>query len=279
MSAMSRTTALMSVIATMSIGAAAHGAEATFSRSESFLTIRTSYSHLYSAVERFRNFIDTANRDAQREYEDESLRLSVGEFMMTLEAGFLEQDLSGAPTATDIWYEYRNRRAPISGVDIRLSDHSREVTVSGTSREQVDALLGLIARDVRQFEGGVGGLTQRLIGGMLLVLVGGVLVGLATGGISKGFFRWLAVVSGLTFQLSIWVLPWESWFPGTTVFPGEASFLVRNAPLLSFLGVVLTVLTFAATIAWSAYAAQKGSDPVGPEGEPAAQQADEADVE
>jgi hypothetical protein len=267
---------LLAAIAVISILPTASGAEATYSHSESFSTIRTSYSLLYSAVERLRSFIDTANRGAERKYEDESLRISAGSLAMTLDTGFVEKDLSGAPIAIDIWYSYTNRRAPISGVDIRLSDYLREVTVTGTSREQVDALAGLIAQDLRQFEGGIGGPTLRLIGGILLLLVGGLLA--IASGIVQGFFRWLAVVSGLAFQVSLWVLPWQEWFPGTTVFPGEASFLVRNEPVLTFLGLVVTVLTPIATIAWNAYTARKSTTSADSEDEPAAQQADEADV-
>jgi hypothetical protein len=237
-----------------------YSAPVVYTRTASFSCVRGSYSQLFAVVERMRSFLEVAN-SASKSEPRESLRLSAGGAKVELTTGFSQQDLAGAPdSTTDIWYSYRRFDAPLSAIDLRLGDYSREVTVSGTSREQVDGLVGLLVEELGHLQSGLGGPQYRMIAGLSLIVIGGVIVGLGTSGLVAGFYRWLAIVSGLGFQLAVWVLPFESWFPGTTLFRGDASFLVRNSPLFTFLGAVLTVVTFLVTIAYSAYKQQRSRD-------------------
>lgn len=61
------------------------------------------------------------------------------------------------------------------------------------------------------------------------------------------------LIFGPLLSISVWVLPWKNWFPGTAVYAGDASWLVRNSPLLSLVGVFLTLITFALSVAISIY--------------------------
>jgi hypothetical protein len=115
----------------------------------------------------------------------------------------------------------------------------------------VDALTELLIRDLEQAEFAFGGFRHRLVGGFVLLFIGVTLIGLTR--VMTGFSRWFSVTAGLGILLSLLVLPLSSLFPGATAFPGEASILVRQAPLISFLGLVATLLTFIAGIAYTAY--------------------------
>ena len=49
-------------------------------------------------------------------------------------------------------------------------------------------------------------------------------------------------LTGTILTLSAWLLPWEEWFPGSAVYRDDASFLVRHAALISFLGFIVTIV-------------------------------------
>ncbi len=240
---------------------AAAGQIATHSRTASFSTIRASHSEIFAAVERVRAFVHRANSDQDQGYASESLLLSGGGSELKLDRGFSQEDLSGGPRpASRIWYEYSNLSSPISQVDIDLGDYSREIEVEGTSQEQVDALLAMLTNDVDRLESGFGGFGHRFAGGTVLLLVGAVLAGIAsTPNPLKGMARWLVFVLGIAFQISIWVLPWVMWFPGTLVLPESTPFLERNGPFISLLGLLLTLGTVSIPIGRSILSARRGS--------------------
>ena len=209
-------------------------------------------------MERVRAFVHQANTEIEPDYEDELLRLSGGSSELKLDKGFSKADFSGAPRPTTrVWYNYRNRSSPISHVDINLSDFSRQVKVEGTSREQVDALLGLIANDLRRIESGFGGSGDRTLGGVVLLILGALLAGLGSIVPLLTGLTWLLLVLGISLQLSIWILPWEAWFPGTLVLPENTSFFERHAAAISLLGILVTVATVAISIGYSIYSERR----------------------
>ena len=52
------------------------------------------------------------------------------------------------------------------------------------------------------------------------------------------------IATGCLCMVSVWLLPWAEWLPGLAVYRGDASFVVRNAAIISFLGLVVTLLSF-----------------------------------
>ena len=86
---------------------------------------------------------------------------------------------------------------------------------------------------------------HRLIGAGLLIIVGFMLVASAGNAVTlTPSVRLALALTGLILSLSVWLLPWEEWFPGSAVYRDDASFLVRHAALISFLGLLATIFTF-----------------------------------
>ena len=151
---------------------------------------------------------------------------------------------SAPPVATSVSYEYRNRTGGISSI-LRLSDVSRTLNITGRSRDQVEAAASVASSIISQSQTTVGGSFQRSILKAVLLSVGIILVWMP----GKFAFRliWGALqLVGFVLALSVWVLPWEDWFPGSAVYRGDASFFVRHAALISFLGFLATI----ATLVW-----------------------------
>ena len=157
------------------------------------------------------------------------------------------------PVATSVYYQYHNRTGVISSINVRLLDSSRTVEISGRSRDQVEAAASVAITIISQAEAIFGGSTQRSFGGFLL-LVGSLILNVGSwnlfwpaGRISLA--AWLTGpililsmrLTGLFLAFSIW-LPWGEWFPGTAVYRDDASFLVRHAALISFLGFIAAIV-------------------------------------
>jgi len=156
--------------------------------------------------------------------------------------------------ANNVWYQYELSGAPISQLEIRLGDHTREVEVVGKSETSVESVFTIIISEIRGNETLYGGTTHRFAGALIILLIApllpfGAYLDLSTP--IKVFFA----AAGPIACLSLFLLPWASWFPGTFIYQGDPSWLVENAPILSLVGVVLTVITFAISITVSIYVA------------------------
>jgi len=206
-------------------------------------------------VDRIRAFVAAANRDIDVKRIGEKLELTSDRAKLTLEKGFSANELSAAPDlVTSVWYSYSagwGTEAPIENVTIRLADYSREVAIDGISLEQVDGLIGLIEEELGARRTLLGGDGLRTIGGSLLLIV--AWSSLAFAAQSTNLRTQIALLAAAVTAFAAVVLPpWSAWLPGLAIFPNEASWLVRNSPLLTLLGVIVTILTFAASTAYTA---------------------------
>ena len=61
-------------------------------------------------------------------------------------------------------------------------------------------------------------------------------------------------------SISVWILPWEDWFPGVVIVHGDASIIVRYAPELSFFGLLLTLVTFLLSLVYARHLASRGTN-------------------
>ena len=222
---------------------------ASTSRSTEFSPVRISYGDLFAVIERARDLIRLANQGVDRTYEDESLRLSGGGLSITLPPGFSEASLTGAPEmATDVYYYYRLRDAPVAEVELRLGDSWRTITVSGTAHSQVDALIGLIQADLSQY--GV-----RLAGAWFRTFCGGTLFVWAILCVAWSFssaqmtVKIASLFAAFVLEMTVFFLPWAAWLPGTALFQGEASFLVRHTAVISFVSLLLGAVALPLAVA------------------------------
>ena len=233
---------------------------ATFSESVELSPIRSTYSSVYKTVSRVRTLVAQANSGDSAKYESETLLLVRGGSKLELPKGFQEDALDRAPeVANSIWYEYKNIKdgASISEVEIRLGDGSRTVTVEGSSKEQVDALIGIIDDDFHKMRGIFGGADQRYIVGVFLYIIIIIILVIGWGFLMYGGpnedLGFVFFVFAIALFLMIFAINWEKWFPGTAIFAGEPSILTRYSHIISLLGLIVTIVPIVSAIIYRSY--------------------------
>lgn len=221
--------------------------------------VRLTYGELLDVLEKARVNIDQANaafaQDAENRSARQFLKVESAGSSATIKGEFSRSSLGSLPAeANDIWYQYEFFGAPISRIEIRLGDHAREVEIMGTSRTSVESVFTVILSEFEANETLYGGTSQRLAGAFLVVLIAPFLPIGAYLNFPRPI-KALFAASGPVACLSLFLLPWDAWFPGTFVYQGDPSWLVENAPMLSLVGVALTIITFAISISVSLYLA------------------------
>ena len=217
-------------------------AQVTVSTEREFGPVRLSQEELIDLVNRLRVFAEQQSLpSAGSDNVSQTLSLSDGQTTLRFSGEISMEALRTAPpVATYVSYQYRNRTGVISSISVRLLDSVRTLEISGRSRNQVEAAASLASSIISQSETTVGGLFQRVIGGSVLLVVGSILL------IAPfRFALWPSLalkLAGLFFSLSVWTLPWRGWFPGSAVYRDDASFFVRHAALISFLGFLVTIV-------------------------------------
>ena len=226
--------------------------------------VKATYRDILGIIKQARMLVATANADSDDQYVSESLRLQDERVTLTLASGFSEHAIGGAPEVTyRAYYEYHNPKAPISAVTIRLSDAWRNLSVSGSSHEQVNALHGLLVQELGNHTTFMGGTGFRTAGGLILQISAYILMMVALL-LMERVTRLSCLVLASLVYFSTWILPWDIWFPGTAIYLDSASFIVRYSAAISLAGVVATLLTFVLGIAYATYFAQ----PMGVANEP-----------
>ena len=221
-------------------------AQAMFSTEREFGPVRFSQEQLLELVDRLQVFVERqGSTTGESDYVSQTLSLSDGQSTLVISEAISMETLGSAPpVATSVSYGYRNRLGVISSINVRFRDINRQLEISGRSRDQVEAAANLAGMIISQAETTFGGFHHRLIGAGLLIFVGFIL---ASAGNTVTFtppVRLALVLTGLILSFSVWLLPWEEWFPGSAVYRGDASFLVRHMALISFLGLLTTIFTF-----------------------------------
>ena len=146
------------------------GAEQIFSRSTSFCPLDLTYEDLAVIIRRLRDVSEKANRTGERQSVRERLSLAGGSTKLELSTDFSEGSLTQGPQlATDVLYLFIQDNAPISEITLRLGDYSRELTVSGTDRTQVEGLILLVSEDFAKRGCSFGGSSKRSSSGLGLI--------------------------------------------------------------------------------------------------------------
>ncbi len=219
-------------------------AQEMFSTKREFGPVRFSQEQLLELVGRLRVFAEQqGSTPAESDDTRQTLSLSDGQTTLRISEEISMETLGSAPpVATSFSYEYRNRIGVISSITIRLWDTSRTLEISGRSRDQVEATASLASTIITQAQTTVGGSLQRAMWGFFLIAFGLILIFVPDGFAFRPIFLALKL-TGTVLTLSVWLLPWEEWFPGSAIYRGDASFLVRHAALISFLGFLATIGT------------------------------------
>lgn len=206
-----------------------------------FRPIRMTYDDLSRLLTKVHNFVRNANAGTELIYVQEQVTLETGTAMVRLVGPFSPSVFESAPpVAYAVSYEYSDVGAPIAAVRIELRDYQRRITITGRSQDQVDALAAMLNSDLKRHERLLGGPGFRSGAGAVLFLLG-VLVTFAPRREAASRLMMALPVVGPLIMVSVWLFPWDHWIPGTAIYASDDSVLVRQAPLISILGVLLTI--------------------------------------
>lgn len=186
----------------------------------------------------------TANSKESSRLRREEVSLYKGEHRITFSGHTLNVERARIPQAIDR-LEYSvsaEEPAAVSRIQMSFSNFSRELKVEGSSADQVDAVFSSLKDDLIDISSVVGGplFTFYLFGALSL---GMFLYIFST------LFDWVKLkkrplfaplgLSVIAFIL-LWTLPIGQMFKGFSAIQGDASFMVRYGPQISFLGLILS---------------------------------------
>jgi hypothetical protein len=216
--------------------------------------VRLSYDDLSKTATTIHRFVQKANAGAECIFPStEHVTVDDGISSISVSGDFSSAAFSSAPqVAYSVEYYYSGcPQAPISEVTLSLSDSFRKLAVKGRSADEVQALTTVATEDLSQFQASLGGSGFRTAGFLALMLLAAALISSGAVAFISASRAWgLAWVGvGLGIYLVLEICPWGTWFPGTAVYSGSASFLVRNEPVISLFGVLLPVVTGATSVA------------------------------
>jgi len=126
----------------------------------------------------------------------------------------------------------------------RLSDYSRNVTVTGENQDYISGVINLIIEKFRFYETNFGGGKFRLTLGIgfliLIVIFLSICSYLAR---QNDVLLVVLSVSSLVLSFAVFFLPpWELFFPGFIAKTENMSFLEKYAATFTFLGFIVTLL-------------------------------------
>ena len=222
-----------------------------YTRNEEMSSVRLSYAELMAIIGRTREMIKNSNAAYAPKYITPTEYLDVGNGHQTVEltTEFSVAQLSTAPqTASSVHYVYRFPDAPISSVQLNLADYRRDVAVGGQSRVDVDALSNLIVNDLNEHTLMFAGPGFRLAATTTLSLVALSLLIFGLAIESPKYARIVLACLSISFFAFLFLPPWSEWLSGAAVYAGDSSFLTRNGPLFTFVGLLISLLGICAGV-------------------------------
>jgi hypothetical protein len=215
-----------------------------YSRSKDLRPLKLSYDDLLALLSKAHSLLSTANGAEKGEYLEEAITISTGADEMKI-PGFSWPASTRLPNAAyNVSYRYSWSDARVSLLQLDLGDSYRKITVSGRALDQVEAICSSLERDMSERSTFVGGSSFRDLSGLILWTIF-VNAFIWTGAYCIVQRRWRAIgmpLFSLLGLILLFTLPFDELFPGFAVYRGDASFLVRYAPHISFLGLVITTV-------------------------------------
>src|SRR5437667_7888210 len=140
-------------------------------------------------------------------------------------------------------YSYSWAEAPVSKLELDLRDYARHLSVTGTAVDQVQAISAALEGDLSEHSA-IGGDNVRLnlVGATVIVLLMSLTFGAAYCFLEKKW-RFLGIpIFSLVGLILLFMLPLKDVFAGFALYEGEASWIVRYAPQIGFVGLIITIV-------------------------------------
>lgn len=133
--------------------------------------------------------------------------------------------------------------APLTRIEMSFYDFSRTLRVEGSSPDQVDALFSTLRDDLISASSLLGGTFQKsfIFSFLFVLLIANIIHTLIDWIKSKKRPSLPPLVFSVICLIIISVLPVGEIFAGFSAIQGEASFMVRHGPVISFLGLVVSL--------------------------------------
>lgn len=224
-------------------------AASTYERSVELDAVSLSQAQVIEIFSKIQPLLATANANVKAVYRKESLTLDDGDSKVSYSGTLRAEDFKTAPkVATGLTYRYSAVDGPVEYVTVEFTDYSRLISVSGSSMEQVSGVFSLIKEEFQPYAVFWSGVKVRLAINMILVVLGLILgfapfILHASGRKIGDAFIVGACVACVACWVLVGALPLKRWFPGTQVFSGESSFMVRYSAEFGFWGFFLSVVT------------------------------------
>ena len=227
-------------------------AQTNYSKTTEFPALRISVSDLQDILAKVNSLIMAANTSSKIQFLREEIEVRNGDLKIKISGHLLETTGVKIPKTVDVFeYDYSNRDGTaISNLNMRFGDYSRALTVSGNSPDQVDAVFSALRDHIQKLSTPFGGSGHRsFLGFFIFALLAYALIGLIIFYFQSRHKIILVSISlvGLLLVL-LFTLPLGDMLAGFVAVSGDASFMVRYGPQMSFWGFVLGAVALPITL-------------------------------
>jgi hypothetical protein len=225
-------------LATMTLSAK----DAEFSRNRDLPPLKLAASDLDTILLKTQSLITAANGpSSDQHFPRESVKLGVRGKEIEIPHFSLASSVAFPKEVLRFSYTYYQPDKPISSVALDFGDHSRRVSVSGETADQVEAMSNLLENDLLRYSTTIGGAMFRHLAGVCLSVI--FLLSL----IFSSAYWWntrrssalgMLVCSALGLLLVL-LVPWHRYLAGFALYQSYSPFfLVRCAPQIFFFGLL-----------------------------------------
>jgi len=234
------------IILLLHLLAHSYAAEINYFRNTQLPPLRISFADLQKILDKSTSLMTTANSKESSKSRREEISLYRGDQQVTLAGHLLNAEGARIPETIDRFEYFARAQDPpgaVSWIQMSFSDSSRDLKVEGSSPDQVDAVFSSLKDDLM-------GVSTPLGGFMFWYLL---ITFLSTGTIIHimlSFIHWkiekrqpplAPLVFSIVTLILTWTLPLKKIFAGFSAVKGDASFMVRYGPQISFLSLVLCI--------------------------------------
>jgi hypothetical protein len=208
--------------------------------------MRLAAADLDTILHKAQAFVVAANGPVgEQESARESVKLGVRGYEIEIAHFSLASSVAFPRDLFRFCYTYTRPGKPISGLTIDLGDYSRRLSVTGESKEQVEAISKLLEKDLLRYSTKLGGATFRRVTGLCLSV--GLLASIGVTG--AWWWRTRAcnalgmLICSTIALLLVLLLPWNRFLSGFALYQSYSPFLlIRYASQICLLSLVAALL-------------------------------------
>ncbi|TGM82433.1 hypothetical protein EHR01_06540 [Leptospira mtsangambouensis] len=205
--------------------------------------MRISYSDLQNLLNRIDSLKDNAQVTKSNTYE--TMLMKNKEHSITIENSNIIPLESNIPDQINSFsYNYFvSGDASISRIDLNFDEYSRTLKISGSSPNKVDAAFYVLVNDIDKLSSNIGGyIFMMMIKTLCIIILSGLVYFILA--IYKKLSKYSLLGISLFLTLVTYIIffsPLDQLFSGFSAIKGDAQFLVRYGPIISFLGLLTSL--------------------------------------